>query len=91
MLEMGQTAQSIDEPPHSFPSADSSERIFTLSLDVIECWYLLSTNTNLTPWSWYTGIFHRTYGVKHIESELAKRPESAQRSRAQTLLKLEKQ
>ena len=88
MLELGQAPHSIDESPNCTTSADLSERIFSLALDVIECWYIVKTNPNLTSWSWYTGIFRHGYDVNYIKSELAERPESAERSRAQTLLEL---
>ncbi|KIW24073.1 uncharacterized protein PV07_09808 [Cladophialophora immunda] len=88
MLRMGQATYSIDKSLTCTANADLSERTFSLALDVIECWYILKTNPNLTSWSWYTDIFHHGYDVNYIKSELANRPVSEQRTRAQTLLEL---
>ncbi|KIW80685.1 hypothetical protein Z517_07301 [Fonsecaea pedrosoi CBS 271.37] len=89
LLELGQETYTIDKSLSCAARADLSERTFSLGLDVVECWYILKTNPDLTSWSWYTDTFGREYDAGYIKSELARRPESEQRARAQILLELE--
>ncbi|OAG41132.1 hypothetical protein AYO21_04745 [Fonsecaea monophora] len=89
LLELGQETYTIDKSLSCAARVDLSERTFSLGLDVVECWYILKTNPDLTSWSWYTDTFGREYDAGYITSELARRPESEQRARAQILLELE--
>ncbi|OAL36449.1 hypothetical protein AYO20_04345 [Fonsecaea nubica] len=89
LLELGQETYTIDKSLSCAARADLSERTFSLGLDVVECWYILKTNPDLTSWSWYTDTFGRKYDAGYIKSELARRPESEQRARAEILLELE--
>lgn len=91
MLESGQPTLSVDESLACAASTDLSEKIFSLALDVIECWYILRTHPTLSPWSWYSGIFRCRYDENYIESELGRWTGSEQGSRAQSLLELVKQ
>ncbi|OAL26764.1 hypothetical protein AYO22_04117 [Fonsecaea multimorphosa] len=88
MLDLGLATYSMDKTLACAACDDLSERTFSLALDVVECWYILKSNPNLSSWSWYVDIFRRGYDLDYVKSELAQRPESEQRARAQTLLEL---
>ncbi|OAP56448.1 hypothetical protein AYL99_09627 [Fonsecaea erecta] len=90
MLEMGQIIYSTDKLLDCAASAALSEKTFSLALDVTECWYILKTHPNLSAWSWYTDIFRRRYDADYIKAKVAELPESEERTRAQTLLVLDR-